>query len=106
MPVDMSNWTAVAAYRYARERWIATCRSFSSRMDDDALAAGLQPVLEAYGQPDRTYHNIFHISDCLVEFGRARRLFREPDAACAALIFHDSVYDATRHDNEERSADW
>lgn len=59
-----------------------------------------------YGEPHRAYHNLLHICEAhsaLMECGD--RVERWPEIELA-LWFHDAIYDAHRHDNEERSADW
>ena len=54
----------------------------------------------------RAYHRFAHVEDCLAKLDgiaglseRERRLLRW------ALLWHDSIYDPTRGDNEERSAE-
>ena len=64
-----------------------------------------RPVLSAYSEPLRHYHNVRHIAQCLRELGTAAGACGDLDAVTAAILFHDAVYDPTRHDNEERSAD-
>ena len=64
-----------------------------------------EDIEAAYRGPLRHYHNVHHIAECLREFERVRASSRNPDAVAAALLFHDVVYDPTRPDNEERSAD-
>ncbi len=70
-----------------------------------------RPVLtdlgRRYGEPHRRYHTLDHIAACLRELDGirdhldfAQLLFME-----GAIWFHDAVYDPTRHDNEERSAE-
>ena len=56
--------------------------------------------------PGRAYHRFAHVEDCLAKLDgieglgeRERRLLRW------ALLWHDSIYDPTRGDNEERSAE-
>lgn len=68
-------------------------------------AADLRPVLEAYAGPGRHYHDVRHVADCLRELEEVRTECDDALAAGAALLFHDCVYDPTRPDNEERSAD-
>jgi predicted metal-dependent HD superfamily phosphohydrolase len=67
-----------------------------------------QPVFdelfESYTGPDRHYHDIAHIAASLRELDGVRELARDPDAIELAIWFHDCVYDATRVDNEEQSA--
>ena len=61
-------------------------------------------IAEHYAQPQRAYHNLNHIIDCLNEFKRARYFTLNPDAIEFAIWFHDAVYDAKARDNEEKSA--
>lgn len=58
-----------------------------------------------YGEEHRHYHTLDHIMECLdildglqLPIGQMKRLM-------LALIYHDSIYDVDRQDNEKRSAD-
>ena len=67
-------------------------------MDQDALIA-------AYTAPGRHYHNLAHIEDCLVKLAHVDGLSEvERDTLSEAIWWHDVVYDPTRPDNEELSA--
>ena len=67
-------------------------------MDQDALIA-------AYTAPGRHYHNLAHIKDCLAALARVDGLSEaEYDTLSEAIWWHDVVYDPTRPDNEELSA--
>ena len=68
---------------------------------DDAA----RQLVAMYQDPIRLYHNLAHIRHCLNEFDSARQHSEHPDALEAAIWFHDAVYDSTRTDNEQRSAD-
>lgn len=62
----------------------------------------------AYTAPGRFFHNLDHIQACLAELEDALQngaSVEDPDAVRFAIWFHDVVYDGTRNDNEERSAD-
>jgi predicted metal-dependent HD superfamily phosphohydrolase len=55
-----------------------------------------------YAEPQRRYHTLDHIADCLEQLDERptdARLIEE------ALWWHDAIYDPTRSDNEARSAD-
>jgi predicted metal-dependent HD superfamily phosphohydrolase len=66
----------------------------------------LGPMLEmVYRSPDRHYHNLQHIHDCLREFEPIRGECEDAEAVELAIWFHDFIYDPTRHDNEARSAE-
>lgn len=59
------------------------------------------------GPPARHYHNWRHLTECLVELGRARSHFRDCNlnAVEMALWFHDVVYEPRAKNNEEKSAE-
>ncbi len=61
-------------------------------------------LTKAYAEPQRHYHNLQHISECLVEFDQVRSLAKQPIAVEFALWFHDAVYNPKAGDNEEQSA--
>ncbi|MCA1358992.1 phosphohydrolase [Bradyrhizobium sp. IC3069] len=68
-------------------------------MTRDELAA-------AYAAPGRHYHNLAHIEDCLAALARIDGLsVAERETLSEAIWWHDAVYDPTRTDNEERSAE-
>lgn len=69
-------------------------------------AALMQRLLAAYAEPQRKYHTLQHLAECLDLFARHRHVAAEPAEVEAALWFHDAVYDVTAHDNEARSAAW
>lgn len=68
---------------------------------DAALKAELSGL---YAQPGRHYHGLSHIEALLALLDRHRALFHDPQAAEAAIWFHDAIYDSRRGDNEARSA--
>ena len=72
----------------------------------DCLAKHRAELERAYFSPARHYHNLEHIRHCLDLFEQTRNRFEDPEAVELAIWFHDSVYDPTQSDNEERSADW
>ncbi|MBX3162595.1 MAG: hypothetical protein KF773_41925 [Deltaproteobacteria bacterium] len=64
-------------------------------------------LAEAYGEPHRAYHTAAHIAEVLRWFDVVadEAGWDDPLAAYQAILFHDVVYDATRGDNEARSAE-
>ena len=64
-----------------------------------------EDLIAAYTAPGRHYHNLAHIEDCLALLARIENLSeRDHDILSEAIWWHDVIYDATRADNEERSA--
>jgi pantetheine-phosphate adenylyltransferase len=70
------------------------------------LVDQLRPLLEThYREAHRHYHTLEHIANCLTHFESVRDQFADPEAALLAIWFHDAIYDPTRRDNEEASAE-
>ena len=64
-----------------------------------------EDLVAAYTAPSRYYHNLTHIDDCLAALARIDNLSAaEREILSEAIWWHDVVYDATRADNEELSA--
>jgi predicted metal-dependent HD superfamily phosphohydrolase len=73
---------------------------------DECLVDAELRARAAYAEPHRYYHDERHLNDCLRQLDdihdlneRDRRLLHW------AILWHDSIYDPHRSDNEERSAD-
>lgn len=62
-------------------------------------------LLTRYAESTRHYHGVAHILSMLDGFDAIRTDFADPLAAELAIFFHDLIYDASRSDNEERSAE-
>src|SRR5688572_11758621 len=61
----------------------------------------------AYASPPRAYHNFQHVQEVLrhyhdVEQGPG---WRQPVDVALAVLYHDAIYEASRKDNETRSAE-
>ena len=66
----------------------------------------LGQLLDAWREPQRHYHTLQHLTECLAFFDEVRDQTQRPADIELALWFHDAVYDVRAHDNEERSARW
>ena len=86
-----------------RERFAALLRRLGAA--GDPLPAA-DAILAAYASPERTYHGLAHLSDCLAQLDQAAAAGAQRDRVEAALWFHDVVYDSRADDNEQRSAAW
>jgi len=58
----------------------------------------------AYATPERHYHTLGHVLATLVHAAPFLAAGRMGPAAAHALLWHDAVYDVSRHDNEAESA--
>jgi predicted metal-dependent HD superfamily phosphohydrolase len=71
----------------------------------DQMAMNREQLIAAYTAPGRHYHNLAHIDDCLGALAHVDGLSAaEREILSEAIWWHDVVYDATRPDNEELSA--
>ncbi len=84
------------------EAWSATAGTLGLRQDL-TLADRL---LAAWAEPQRRYHTVQHLRECLQALAQWRQLAQAPELLALALWFHDAVYDPQAADNEIRSADW
>jgi predicted metal-dependent HD superfamily phosphohydrolase len=78
-------------------------RRLGATGDPQPLADAL---LAAWTEPDRRYHDLEHLRDCLAELDGAPADGADRDRVEAALWFHDAIYDPRAGDNEARSAEW
>lgn len=63
-----------------------------------------EDLVRRYAEPQRAFHTIEHLHECLEWFGLARHLACRPAEVEVAIWFHDSVYRPFESDNEARSA--
>jgi predicted metal-dependent HD superfamily phosphohydrolase len=84
-------------------RWRHLWRMLTPRTPTDDL---LPELLAHYRAPDRAYHTLQHLAECLDHFDSARPFVKEPIDVELALWLHDVIYDTHRSDNEEASAQW
>ena len=84
-------------------------RSWDRAWRNLGLAAppGLQALLvAAYREPQRHYHALQHLEECLAHFDATAALAERPGEVEIALWFHDAVYAVQGKHNEQLSAEW
>lgn len=84
-------------------RWRAMWAELGAREADPALRLQL---LACYSEPQRSYHSLQHLGECMWMLQPLRALAEHAAEIELALWFHDAIYDTRRKDNEERSALW
>lgn len=84
-------------------RWQAAWAVLGIDAPDTALRDAL---LARYAEPQRHYHTLQHLDECLALFEAHGSAAERPGEVALALWFHDAVYALQAHDNEQRSADW
>lgn len=74
---------------------------------------GLQPpsglhaqLMSAYREPQRHYHSLQHLVECLAHFDQVRDQAKDPGVVAVALWFHDAIHEVKGQSNEQQSADW
>ncbi len=65
-----------------------------------------EPILRAYAEPGRGYHNLEHLEEVLLWVDQVPLAQTDRDRLSIALFYHDAVYNGRRSDNEQASADW
>ncbi|HEX7864632.1 MAG TPA: N-methyl-D-aspartate receptor NMDAR2C subunit [Variovorax sp.] len=83
--------------------WVAAWQALGVASPGEALCAELQ---RRYAEPQRHYHTMQHLGECLAWFELEKAMAEHPGEVALALWFHDAIYDVHAHDNEARSADW
>ena len=90
------------------ERLDGLQRGFARLLENYGVAAVdayplFDRLVSAHEEPHRHYHTLEHVGEVLRVAGRLAS--SSPGTVALAAWFHDAVYDPTRHDNEERSAE-
>src|SRR5688500_8213618 len=62
-------------------------------------------ISQYYSSIDRHYHTLTHLENLLNQLSPHQTVVNDWDAVLFALYYHDIVYNVTKKDNEERSAE-
>lgn len=65
----------------------------------------LEEVISKYSEPHRSYHNLSHIYSLLMMAEEYYDFIENPILFELSIWFHDLIYDPSRNDNEEKSAE-
>lgn len=71
----------------------------------DGLAL-MERLLDAWSEPQRRYHTLQHLADCVAQLESHLGIAQHPGEVEFALWMHDAIYDAKGKDNELQSARW
>lgn len=77
-------------------------RALGAEQCDETLRDGL---IARYDAPQRHYHTTQHLAELFALWPLVARDAEHPAEVELAIWYHDAVYDATRSDNEARSAE-
>lgn len=83
--------------------WQRTWPALAGVLDGTALR---DQLLARHAEPQRHYHTLQHLRECLALFDEVRALAEHPAEVEMALWFHDAIYEVKGSGNEERSAAW
>ncbi|MBP4142213.1 hypothetical protein J3S90_10405 [Flavobacterium sp. P4023] len=62
-------------------------------------------LAKAYSSKSRHYHNLTHLEEMIELFEKYKNKLQNPDQVLFSIFYHDSIYKATRKDNELKSAE-
>lgn len=86
------------------QRFIELCGRVAPGSSAEGGAFAFHLLSACYAYPRREYHSLKHIEECLGHLDAFRSIAQDADALEFAIFVHDAIYDATRKDNEARSA--
>lgn len=84
-----------------RGRFVGLVTRLGARSDGGPIA---ERLLAAWNEPQRFYHDVEHLAECLATVDEALEAGANHDLAELALWYHDAVYDPRGKDNEGKSA--
>ena len=64
-----------------------------------------QKLVQLYSQKNRHYHNLNHIQALLKLSEEYRNILNSPRTINFAIWYHDAIYNASKNNNEEKSAE-
>lgn len=92
---------ATADRRFLQTCWQQCWRGQPQPWLDEAWA----DLARRYAEPQRHYHGLQHLHECLHWFEAVKTQLQHPRSVALALFFHDAVYEPRSSQNEADSAD-
>jgi len=86
-----------------KKRWLELWDRIDASGDAKAV---FDDIIARYAEPNRAYHNFFHIEEGLRELDRVWYFTINPDAIELAWWLHDIIYNTKAKNNEEKSAEF
>ncbi|WP_414654506.1 N-methyl-D-aspartate receptor NMDAR2C subunit [Ideonella sp.] len=86
--------------------WLPPWQQTWALLDAEPAASELGAVLAAWSEPQRHYHDLRHLRDCLNRWSAWQHQAKHPGEVALAVWYHDAVYLPQATDNERQSADW
>lgn len=86
--------------------WLPLWRQTWTLLGAEASVPELTAVLTAWNEPQRHYHDLRHLRECLGRWVAWQHLAKHPGEVALALWYHDAVYQPRSADNELQSAVW
>lgn len=86
--------------------WLPLWQQTWALLGAEPAATELGAVLAAWREPQRRYHDLRHLRDCLNRWSAWQHLADHPGEVALAIWYHDAVYQPQSSGNERQSADW
>lgn len=87
-----------------KEKWFSLWSNFEVSLSQQEEL--LLTLLSYYSEVNRFYHNCQHLKRMLSQFDQVKHLAINSYNIQLGIWFHDCIYDPTKTDNEEKSADF
>lgn len=85
------------------ETFVALLKDYTK--DEQLIAALWDEVVACYASPHRHYHTLDHLENLLVQLNAIKGEIKNWNAILFTLFYHDIIYDVSKQNNEEESAD-
>ncbi len=78
----------------------------SLQLSTEVSARCWEEIEQQYTEKSRYYHNIAHLCSMFQSFEAHRAQIDQVETLCLSIFYHDIVYNATKQNNELKSAEW